>query len=138
MALATIQDTLFDRFKDQLALSAYSALPVSYPNLKFTPPSNSEWLRVQLEPADSHTASLSAGMQRFRSVGLLVIGVFIPVGESNADALAIADAIAAFYRGATLSGLSLQAPSISRVGSAQGFYQYNVIVPYRYDDLVTV
>jgi hypothetical protein len=137
MALATVQNTLLDRFKAQYDLSAYSALTIAWSNQQFTPPDNAGWFRVNVLPAGSFRASLGGAAQRFRNTGLLVVDCFQPKSNTDADAIAMADAVAGWFRGTILTGVSLTgAPSLTRLGAEENYYGFSVLIPYRYDDSV--
>jgi hypothetical protein len=135
MALATTQDTLLDRFKAQFDLSAYSALTVAWPNEQYNPPNNAAWFRVNVLPSGSFKAAL--GQIRYRNTGLLVVDCFAPKSGTDDDALAMADTVASWFRGITLTGVKLfEAPSLTRLGNEGNFYGFSVQVPYVYDDNV--
>jgi hypothetical protein len=132
MAFATARDTLLDRFKAQHDLSSWSAVPISYPNIAFTPPSDAPWARVLVFPGTSETAAI--GTTKYRNLGVVIVELFVPMGETDEDLIDKADDVVGFFRGATLSGVVLRTPSIQRVGEDGGFYQFTVTTPYHYDD----
>tara|TARA_R110000765_G_scaffold172240_3_gene277063 strand:- start:226 stop:639 length:414 start_codon:yes stop_codon:yes gene_type:complete len=137
MALATVQNTLLDRFKAQYDASAYSSLTIAWSNQQFTPPDNAGWFRVNVLPGGAFRASLGGSVQRFRNTGLLVVDCFQPKSDTDAAAIAMADAVAGWFRGVSLTAVSLiEAPSITRLGDEDNFYGFSVVVPYRYDDTV--
>ena len=136
MALATQINTLLDRWRAQLALSSWSAKTVAYPNKQFDPPSDDIWFRVAVFPGESRAASLSTATRRWRNQGVLIVEVYVPTGQTDEDAVAIADDVVGFFRGVDLTGIVMQAPSIERVGLDEGFYRMNISIPYHADDVV--
>jgi hypothetical protein len=91
----------------QLASLVFSpSIPVSYPNIDFTPPAASKtakYLRVSHLPADTFAASIGK-LDSNKYAGLYQVDVFIGNGAGEPAAIAIAEQIIAkFKRGTRLT-----------------------------------
>lgn len=109
--------------------------PVEYPNVSFTPPNQTAWVRLSLLPGAEYQASMAlTGGRIFRSAGVVDVSIFVPIGTAIEDAAALADAAAAVFRGTSFDGLVFRAPSFILVGISGGWYQTNVSIPYYRDE----
>lgn len=77
------------------ALTFSPAIPVAWPNVAFTPPSNNRWLRVNEIPASTTPFALSGGTSEH--VGLMQIDVFRPLNEGHLAAKETAGAVRAHF-----------------------------------------
>ena len=59
------------------------AVPVSWPNMPFTPPTNHIWLRVNEFPASTTPFDVKGGTSD--RTGLIQIDVFRPLNEGNVN-----------------------------------------------------
>ena len=133
MSLETTFITVMDRLKAQLDVSQPD-LEVAYPNMDFQANKREAWIRPTLLPGESRQASNgSAGNRRYRTPGVLMVQVFVPVGIGDEPGWAICDDVVAATRGVTVSGVRLRTPSSQRVGPSDAWIQFNVSTPFEYD-----
>lgn len=79
------------------------------------------------------------GNPTIRSMSLVIVQIFIPQDQGSALAKTYADSIAAIFdrvQFTTDDGnlISCQAASAEAVGQAEGWFQFNVTVPYTRDE----
>ncbi len=107
-------------------------MPVFYDNLAETPPDSAPWVRLTVTHGDGAQVAMGA-TRRWRHAGLAVVQVFVPAGEGDGTALAIADDAASVFRGVSVAGVSFRAPGLARLGPEGAWYQVQVSVPWRAD-----
>lgn len=130
-----------------------STTPVSIPNKDFTPPQDTEWVRLSLQQADAFRLEMGAGANRqSRTVGIVFVQVFVPVDTGDGRASELADLAAAIFRdqvvelldprdGVTVIGrMIFRSPTISEGGDSQietkgVFFQMQVGIPYIGDSI---
>ena len=124
------QKAIETRFTTQWA----AATEVAYDNVVYTPGSTVvEWVRLNVLTGISTVASLGGATNLYRSVGVVVVQVFVKEGEGARKALLLADTVAAIFRGIQADGVLYRAPSIDRIGPSDGWYQINVNIPFQWD-----
>jgi hypothetical protein len=133
MSLETTFGTVMDRLKAQLDVSQPS-LEVAWPNVRFSPNKREAWIRPTMLPGESRQASNgSTGNKRYRTPGVVMVQVFVPVGAGDEPGLAICDDVISAMRGVTVSGVRLRTPSTQRVGTSDAWIQWNVSTPFEFD-----
>lgn len=88
------------------------------------------WIRMTL----NHGASLTAGIGSapcVRRTGLIQLQVFTPEQKGSAPAAQIADSLAAHWEFYQAGHFETQAASVQRIGPQDGYFQFNVTVPFR-------
>jgi len=109
--------------------------PVEYANVRFPMPKQEPWVRLSVLPGAAFLVSMGP-TKLYRNPGIIDIGIFNVIGTASKDALALADAAAAIFRGVQFSGISCRAPGIVVLGVLLGWYQITVSVPYHRDELL--
>lgn len=107
--------------------------PIQYPNQRFTPPSGSTWLRLEMTQGDARNASL--GITHIRYTGVIWIGVYIPNGTGLMDGLELAETAAAIFENTIFDRVHCWAASIKDAGIYSGWRQITVTIPYWHDVL---
>ena len=132
-------DAILTQFKAQMD-SSRPNVPIAWPNMKFAPTedfdesSNEAWARIAVQGAGARQASLGAvGSRRWRTVGLVSVQVFSPIGTGANVGLAVADDIVTALRGVTTSGVRLKAPSVLPLGRDEAYYEISITTPFEYD-----
>ena len=114
-------------------------VPVSWPNISFTPPSPAApWCRFNILNAVASRMTIGApGANRSVFPGRVVIQIFAPRGQGELIARRYADEASEIFRSLTLPDYRFFLPSVSNAtGSiADEFYQLNVDVPFQRDSL---
>lgn len=88
-----VMEALFARLA---ALTFSPALPISWPNAAFTPPSDRKWLRVNEIPASATPFEMSGGT--VDRIGLMQIDVFRPLNEGMKPGKEIAGKITDHFK----------------------------------------
>lgn len=120
-----------------LFASGWSATPVAYENVAFTPPAGlAPWIRLAIDGGETVQASFGGAVRRFRCTGTLTVAIHVAKGTGTARAWRLADQIGALIAGAALPGLTLEAAGpASEAGQADGpYFRLTVAVPFRHDD----
>lgn len=102
-------------------------------NVNFTPPSQGVWVRVSIRGGISQIVGM-ANEPCIRENGIIYIQVF---DRENVGTFAVknhADKLALHFKPRQIDKLEWLAPSVSYIGvDTNGFIQYNVSIPYRYN-----
>ncbi len=78
------------------------------------------------------------GNNFYRHNGILTLMIFTPLNQGDAEALQIADEVAAIFRGwqdLTSKVFFRTPPFVRRIGSEGKWYQANVLCPFERDSL---
>lgn len=111
--------------------------PIAWPNVAFTPPSG-PWVRFSVLDGEGVWRSIgSPGSNIAGYVGVVVIQVFVPLLSGESTAREYADAAAATFQGQTIGGIRFSLATFSLSNSvANDWYQMNVSIPFRRDELL--
>ena len=123
-------------FDTQIADTYPSGLDVQYDNDgAFVQPEDSAWVRFAVLPGESFQMTLGT-QKRYRTPGLAVASIFVPVGVGDKAAYVIADYIADRFRTITLNGVTFKTPSVASLGRSGDVWQVNVRCPFTVDTIV--
>ena len=111
--------------------------PIAWPNVNFTPPSG-PWVRFNVLDGEGTWRSIgSPGSNVAGYVGVVVIQVFVPLLSGESSARNLADDAAAIFQGQVISGIRFSLATFSLSNSvANDWYQMNVSIPFRRDELL--
>lgn len=109
---------------------------VVYGNLQYNPPSTTSdpWLRLTVQHGETNRASVYP--DHYRNNGVIFTQVFVRSNQGSIEAMALADKVAAIWRGQQFSGIHCLAVSVVDVGISNGWYQVNVVCPFYHDELL--
>ena len=113
--------------------------PIAWQNVVFDPQSDFDpashvgWVRSSVLWGQARQASISGTNLRWRRPGIVMCQIFTPQGTDDEVALQLADNVSTALQGVTVSGVVLQATSITIVGADDAFYQVNAQTRFRYD-----
>lgn len=130
---------MIDRVLDQhMEASKPAALnPLLFEGHPGDPPSSADavWGRFAINYGESQQTELGRVNSRFRVVGEAVLQVFGPIDRGKKAILAAVDEVASAFRGKSLGHgmVSIQQPSVQRVGRDGSKLQYNVAIPFQAD-----
>ena len=99
-----------------------------------TKPDNARWVRLAIRPATDQQASLGS-TPRYRTFGVMIAQVFVPVSEGDQAALALGDIIASAFRGQAVSGVQFRTPIVQFIGRDGDDWQVNVNCPFYVDNI---
>jgi hypothetical protein len=119
------------RFKNNWA----STTSVKYDNVDFTPTPGESWVEIQVHTGDQIPVSLGGvSATLYRGVGIISINIHTALNIGSQTGKNLADTAAAIFRGQTFSGITCRGANISRLGESNGWYVYNMSVPYFRDE----
>lgn len=116
-----------------------STTPIDYENVPFTAPSAAPWVRIVIRPGPAVTGGTTGSTALNVTTGRVWVQVFVPEGTGTDKARQLADSAASIFGHQRSNGLLFLTPEFTAVGVANGYFQYNVSVPYRRysDDTLT-
>jgi hypothetical protein len=110
-----------------------TATEIAWDNVEYTPTQGTDFVRLTIIDGDSSQVSLG-NSPLHRSIGIIDIGIFVSLNSGTASARGYADRAAAIFREAQFSGILCRSPAIYRIGENDGWFQYNVTVPFHRDE----
>lgn len=115
-----------------------STTPIAWPNVNFTPPNNSAWVRFIVEDLDAAQASFGDPSNNIhRYIGQVVIMIFTPKGQGDNQARTLSETATGIFRGwsDTASGVLFRlAPFVRDVTNSEDKWMHlNVICPFQRD-----
>jgi hypothetical protein len=126
MSLATARRDIEKRLADN-----WGTTPIAYDNVQFSPPATS-WIRLSILDGDAIRKNVgNPGCHR--QTGVIMIQIFVTENEGTNVARQYADTLSALYRDVTFNGITCREASPMNIGLVQGWYQFNVSIPYYYD-----
>jgi len=130
------RDEIFDLFKAAWDTTGY---PAHYEEVKKQRSQNEEpWSVVTLNHASGFQATLSGadGSRTFARLGFLTVQIFTPNGKGLQDAYDLAKVVSDAFEGiSTPGGVWFRNVRLNEVGRDGEFFQLNVIVEFRYDEV---
>lgn len=146
MSFEATANALRDHFKDAWTI-VEEHIPIEFEGVDFSPPdpnpspaiaegeeNEPAYLRFTMLDGDGRQVSFGAS-RRWRNVGVLVVSIFTPLGAGDGRARELADEAATILRGITVSGVTLQAPGLRRIGKSGPWLQHNLNTPYFFDQI---
>lgn len=111
--------------------------PIAVDNKKFDPPNPlSKWARVNVQFNDGNQSSLGKiGNRRFTKLGLLFVQIFTPINKGTDENDSLANSSANLFDGVRIQDLWLYNGRIKTIGSADEYYQQNVIVEFEFEEI---
>jgi hypothetical protein len=117
------------------AFTASPVLPVSYPNVSFTPPANQRYIRAQFVPNTTNRVLIDTDGPH-QHLGFLQVSVYWTKGQGEAGPRAVAAAIADHFPAdlrLTSGGVSVRItarPSVRDLIIEDAAVQVPVLIPY--------
>jgi hypothetical protein len=110
---------------------------VAWPNAAFTPPSPQvPWVRFTITDGEGRQTTIGSPTNNHAHTGVLFISIFAPTNAGDAIANQRADEAAAIFRNWCGTNIRCRAVTIKSIGVFEGWYQINVQVPFRRDELL--
>jgi len=106
--------------------------PTAYDNASYKPEADKSWVRCTILDGETSQASVETR----RTIGLVIVQVFVPVNSGDAGARAMAKAVVDLVSNSSISGVRFKLPSVQPVGSNGGFWQMNVNCPIWDDEII--
>jgi len=135
MSYAAVHKAIRERFESEWG----STTEYQLPQVKFDPPENASWVRLNIKDAAAEWASFGdPGNNAERNFGQVTMQIFAPSGKGEGVAIELADQAKAVFRSwrDTTSGVRFLVPPYARqIGSGKKkWYQINVVAPFQFDD----
>lgn len=128
MTLTEIRNAVITRMTAQTAIAESD---VTYPNdPTFDPKGKDIWARVTNIAGQAGATEIGAGPVVHRT-GIVIIQLFVPTGSHSLPITQAADKIVSLFEFQDDGALSYFAASAYEVGDANGWYQWNINIPYR-------
>jgi hypothetical protein len=110
---------------------------VIYDNQDRSPPSDERlWCRFTV--LDGDTERVTIGVRQYRTVGLGLAQLFVPMGTGTKAIRVMADAIRAAFQDVSTGGVRYGVPRVENIGDdGKGKYQVNVTCPWQVDETET-
>lgn len=113
----------------------WSTTPVEYPNSEFEPTNDDPFVRLSVINGPANQVDWGKSTNTFRHFGVIVCQIFVPINVGSGLAYSYADSLAAIWRTARFGGITCLAPSITEVGETGSWFQLNVSVDFRRDEV---
>jgi hypothetical protein len=115
----------------------WTATPVAYDNLPFTPPADGKWVRCTVLPGKSFSDEVGEGAAGHRN-GVVKVQAFTPAGVGVQVGWALGAQVEALFRGVEVNGVFFapgdfsdqEGPSTVDSGVTNGNQQHTVTCPF--------
>lgn len=101
--------------------------PVAWQNITFTPPNNSEWIRLNILNGSTEYRAMPL-LKRYN--GIINVQIFVPIKTGTSIARDYADKISDIFDSVTFDNVVCDVASVTEVGADAKWYQINVDTPY--------
>lgn len=135
MDFETAMNVVRSRFQTEVVNLEANGLPTHYDNdgTFEKPQDGARFVRFNILLVGTFQVETGAS-NRYRTTGLAVVQVFLPIGKGDKKNWILVDKIVAAFRGAEDTGVQFKTPSPLPVGRDGGYYQVNVELPFYFDD----
>ncbi len=121
-----------ERFRTQVATP--QGITVAHDNAAFTPPESVTWVRLSVVDGESFNTEASGPVRHYRTVGVAIASVHIPVNKGDAEARALASVIVSAFRATTVGGVVFSTPSERVAGiERERWWRHDVVIPYYWE-----
>jgi len=114
-----------------------STTPIKSDNVDYTPVTGTTYIELQIHNAQGVRVTIGTQNPLYRYPGIISINIYGSLNEGTRTLLGYADSIADIFRGATFSNLICRTPKITRIGELDGWFVYNVSIPFHRDKTET-
>lgn len=113
----------------------WTTTPIKFDNVDYKPTTQAAWIELQIATGEQSAVSLGGiGATLYRNVGIISITVNVPLNSGGRTAKGYADSIAAIFRGQQFSSITCRGATITQIGEVDGWFKYNVSIPYFRDE----
>lgn len=132
MSVSHLSSVLRKRFNDGWG----NTTPVAWPNVGFIPVINAPWVRFNINARTRRQIEIGNGQKTYRTPGLVIIQVFTPKNDGDAEAIDLGDQVAAILHNSTGDSVRCKASTVKIIGEGDDdWYQVNVSTPFVYDEI---
>jgi hypothetical protein len=109
-----------------------------FPNELFTPLNPvAMWARFTILLGEELRMDIGTGSTGgvYRLPGVLIVQLFYPQNKGNGTVLSKADSLASHFRNWCGSTITCEAATVEEIGNENGYFQVNVTIPFRQDNV---
>ena len=129
MSFASERQAIESRFSTQWGTTT----PIKYDNIKYVPTAGTSFVALEIHKGASIQASLGTS-PLFRGIGIISVNIYTPTGSGTNTGRAYADTAAGIFRNVVFSGIVCKSASVTRLGEQEGWFIYNVSIPFYHDE----
>ena len=109
----------------------WSTTDIAWPNRKYTPTQGTAWVRFTILGADAYQRALQGAR---RSLGVVIVEIYVPEGNGCGTARSYADSICNIFRRIQVDGILFREPRAREATSQEaGWYKWMVEIEYQAD-----
>jgi len=125
MSFADERKSIENRFNTE-----WTATPIAYDNVPFNPPSNADWVRLNIQNGDSGYRSLESSI---RHTGIINVQIFTPINKATKTSRQYADIVSDIFSDQRFDDIVTNVSSINIIADDDAWLQTNVTTPYYRD-----
>jgi hypothetical protein len=130
MSFADERKSIENRFKTE-----WTSTPIAFDNVPFNPPSNSDWVRLNIQNGDSGYRSLESSI---RHTGIINVQIFTPVNKATKTSRQYADIVSDIFSDQRFDDIVTNISSINIIDDDDAWLQTNITTPYYRDAEKTI
>jgi len=100
-------------------------------NNRFTPPQDSEWVRVITSILSTQNAEVGKDFQR--SIGIITVECYAPINTGEKALNDLIDSVKTIFQNKSFGGVECFATTPVRIGERGNWYQINAKTDFKYD-----
>jgi len=110
-------------------LTVAESLLTHFDNAPFTIQDGVIWARMSVQRGDRMTSEIGAS-PTYRTVGRIVVSIFIPIELGDMDGLVLGDKVRGVFRTVTIKGVTFRSPTVRNTGRDGSWWRVDVTVPF--------
>lgn len=127
MSLATARRDIEKRLSDNWATT-----PIAFDNVYYEPVKGTPWIQLSIQEGDAFRVNIGTpGVHR--QTGIILIQIFTDTKSGTHIIRQYADTLSELFRDVQFNGITCREVDPVAVGFVEGWYQYNLNIPYYYD-----
>jgi uncharacterized protein DUF4128 len=123
--------------EQRLATNWGTTTPIKNDNVNYSPVTGTAYIELQIHNAQGVRVTVGSTNPLYRYPGIISMNIFGPLNAGTRILKGYADSLADIFRGATFSGIICRTPKITRLGGVEGWFVYNVSIPFQRDAVET-
>lgn len=131
MSFSTARRDIEKRLNDN-----WSTTEIAWDNVKFSPVNGTAWVACHIFEDTVNRINIGVPGQH-RVTGTVVINIMLPEGGGTDIARQYGDTLAAIFRDAQFSGITFRETTLNNTGINEGWYQFNLVIPFYWDGIYT-
>jgi len=111
----------------------FTTLPIKWDNVDYAPTPDTSFAIIEIHDGDQLPISV-ADTVLYRNVGIISINIYTTLNTGSQTAKGYCDTAAAVFRGQQFSSITCRGTTITRLGEIDGWWAYNVSIPFYRDE----